>query len=100
MTIRNLRELETDKAERITLEEKVVNVDPIGKPIIVFWRKPEGEDPYRDRFYEDFDKHYDVPKGVDYFARGIRFEFLKIDGNMPVFESFVPVQFYKIRSNE
>jgi len=98
MTIKNLRELVSNKEERITLDGKVVNVCPVGGPITMFWRTyPHGESPYEDRFHELFDKDYELPSKADCFFRGYRQCFEQRDGsNLYI----IPIQFYKIQNKQ
>ena len=72
MTIKDLRELVINEEEMITLDGKVINVDPVGRPITMFWETIYGESPYKDRFHELFDENYDLPSEADSFVRGYR----------------------------
>ena len=93
MTIRKLRELREDEKERITLDGIVVKVDPVGRPITMFWKTIHGEDPTKDVFHERFDENYDLPSEADSFVRGYRQCFEQRNENLYI----VPIQFYKIQ---
>jgi hypothetical protein len=71
MSIKDIRELEAGENGTITLEGKLIDLNPIGVPINVAWSE-QRPSPHEDRFVEEYDKRWNVPENADAFIRGTR----------------------------